>query len=497
MNADVVILGSGFAGSLLAMILARHGLRVVILDRDRHPRFAIGESSTPIADLTLARLAARHDLPEVAPLARWGTWRHAYPEIGCGLKRGFSYFRHVPGELFADTPDHAASLLVAASATDADADTHWLRADVDALLFRQALVRGAIGREGCTITAVEREAAGWRVAWTNERGAAELATSPFLVDATGTGGLLGGALRLGRLDDVLSNRTGAIFTHLAGVASWDAEREEAGDASTTTPFRSDDAAQHHVLRGGWMWMLRFAGDRCSVGIVAADVGFGDVADPDGSWRRRLAPYPSLVRLLAAARPLRPFATIPRLSRLWERASGPGWAFLPTTAGFIDPLHSTGIAHSLQGVARVADMLLAPRFDEAAWLAYGRDVVDEVRWIDRLVATATAAIDDFPLFTMACHLYFVATIACERGVDGLDADVGFLAARDAPLRAALESACADLGRAASDPSMRDATCAAIRDRLEPWDRAGLFNRDARNRFAHTAAPKEAAVTVAGP
>jgi FADH2 O2-dependent halogenase len=296
---------------------------------------------------------------------------------------------------------------------------------------------------------------------------------------------------------VLSNRTGAIFTHLAGVASWDAEREEAGDASTTTPFRSDDAAQHHVLRGGWMWMLRFAGDRCSVGIVAADVGSADVADPDGSWQRRLAPYPSLVRLLAAARPLRRFATIPRLSRLWERASGPGWAFLPTTAGFIDPLHSTGIAHSLQGVARVADMLLAPRFDETAWLAYGRDVVDEVRWIDRLVATATAAIDDFPLFTLACHLYFVATIACERGVAGLDPDVGFLAARDQPLRAALESACADLGRAASDPSMRDATCAAIRDRLEPWDRAGLFNRDARNRFAHTAAPKGAVATVAGP
>jgi hypothetical protein len=124
-------------------------------------------------------------------------------------------------------------------------------------------------------------------------------------------------------------------------------------------------------------------------------------------------------------------------------------------------------------------------------------VDEVRWIDRLVATATAAIDDFPLFTLACHLYFVATIACERGVAGLDSDVGFLAARDQPLRAALESACADLGRAASDPSMRDATCAAIRDRLEPWDRAGLFNRDARNRFAHTAAPKGAVATVAGP
>ena len=202
MTVDVVILGSGFGGSLLAAILARHGRRVVILDRERHPRFAIGESSTPIADLTLARLAARHDLPEIAPLARWGTWRAAYPDVGCGLKRGFSYFRHEPGRVFSDTPDHAASLLVAASATDDEADTHWLRADVDALLFRQALVRGAIGREGCMVTAVEHDATGWAVAWTNGDGATERTTTTWVIDATGSGGL--GCARAGgrqRLDD--------------------------------------------------------------------------------------------------------------------------------------------------------------------------------------------------------------------------------------------------------------------------------------------------------
>lgn len=494
MRVDVVILGSGFGGSLLATILAWHGMRVVILDRERHPRFAIGESSTPIADLTLARLAARHDLPEIAPLARWGTWRASYSDVGCGLKRGFSYFRHKPGEVFADSPDHAASLLVAASATDDEADTHWLRADVDALLFRQALVRGAIGREGCTVTAVEHDATGWAVAWTNEDGTTERTTTTWVIDATGSGGLLGRVLALGRLDHALSNRTGAIFTHVRGAASWDALERAAGNDSTTTPFRSDDAAQHHLIAGAWVWMLRFANDVCSVGIVARDIDATDAADPDGAWRRRLAPYPSLRRMLADARLLRPLAVIPRMSRLWGQASGPGWAFLPTTAGFVDPLHSTGIAHTLQGVVRLAELLLAPRRDDSAWLAYGRDVVDEVRWIDRLVGTATAMIDDFPRFTLACHLYFVATIACERGLAGLDTDRGFLAARDEPLRAALETACDDLASAAADPAKRDSTCAAIRDRLAPWDRAGLFNLHARNRYAHTAATKATAATV---
>lgn len=341
---------------------------------------------------------------------------------------------------------------------------------------------------------MERDATTWAVAWTNDDGRSERTTTTWVIDATGTGGLLGRALGLGRLDDALSNRTGAIFTHVRGVASWDALEREAGNDSTTTPFRSDDAAQHHLIAGAWVWMLRFANDVCSVGIVARDVGASDVPDPDGAWRRRLARYPSLDRMLAKALPLRPLAVIPRMSRLWERASGPGWAFLPTTAGFVDPLHSTGIAHTLQGVVRLAERLLAPRFDDAAWCAYGRDVVDEVRWIDRLVGTATAMIDDFPLFTLACHLYFVATIACERGLAGLDTDTGFLAARDAVLRAVLDEACDDLASAAADPSKRHATCAAIRDRLAPWDRAGLFNPHAGNRYAHTAATKPAAATV---
>ncbi len=53
---DVVILGSGFAGSLLGLLLRKQGLSVLVIDRARHPRFAIGESSTPAADFILESL---------------------------------------------------------------------------------------------------------------------------------------------------------------------------------------------------------------------------------------------------------------------------------------------------------------------------------------------------------------------------------------------------------------------------------------------------------
>ena len=93
---DLAVVGSAFAGSLVAMIARRLGQSVVLIERGRHPRFAIGESSTPLANLLLEELATRYDLPRLLPLTKWGAWQLAYPELGCGLKRGFTFYHHAP-----------------------------------------------------------------------------------------------------------------------------------------------------------------------------------------------------------------------------------------------------------------------------------------------------------------------------------------------------------------------------------------------------------------
>ncbi|MBM3967628.1 MAG: FAD-dependent oxidoreductase, partial [Planctomycetes bacterium] len=138
-----LVVGSGFAGSILAWVLSRAGRDVVVIDRGRHPRFAIGESSTPTADFLLDYIAQRWNLPELAPLAAFGSWQSVYPEIRCGLKRGFTYFGHLPNQPYADTNDRSHSMLVAASASDAWSDTQWYRADVDAFLARCVSNAGA------------------------------------------------------------------------------------------------------------------------------------------------------------------------------------------------------------------------------------------------------------------------------------------------------------------------------------------------------------------
>ena len=104
---DIAVVGAGFAGSILARTLARQGLGVALLEKDRHPRFALGESSTPLANFCLERLAARYELPDLHALAAYGRWCAAYPELRRGLKRGFTFYSHRPGSDFSPGPDNS------------------------------------------------------------------------------------------------------------------------------------------------------------------------------------------------------------------------------------------------------------------------------------------------------------------------------------------------------------------------------------------------------
>src|SRR6266849_4973931 len=97
---DLAIIGSGFGGALTAMVARRLG-------RGTHPRFAIGESTSPLTNLLLEQIARRYDLPRLVPLTEYGKWQRTYPEVGCGLKRGFSFYAHTAGEPFSRREDRA------------------------------------------------------------------------------------------------------------------------------------------------------------------------------------------------------------------------------------------------------------------------------------------------------------------------------------------------------------------------------------------------------
>lgn len=497
---DVLIVGSGFAGSLTAAILAQRGLHVALVDRARHPRFAIGESSTPTANFILRQLAWKHDLREVIPLCKFGPWRRAYPHLMCGLKRGFSYFSHVAGQEFESRLDHANELLVAASANDDVADTQWLRADVDEFCFRLAQSRGCVTFEEVAIRDVEQDqGGGFRVSSDDV-----LWRCRFLIDATGRAAELRLAERFPcRLTDSKSSEllthSRTLYGHFANLPRWEEVlRAKSSTALTDFPFRCDDAALHHILNEGWMWWIRFENNITSVGLVLDEQRFplDPSINPADEWQRVLGRYPSLLTALAAAEFVSPEHRLVRTGRLQRRSAtcvGRNWAMLPHTAGFIDPLFSTGIACALAGVDRLTTSLLhIPDWSgeqfRAALEGYERATWAELAVIDHLVSGAYAAIaaGSFPKFVAQSMAYFAAATSWEHRClqQPATAPLPLLFLADDPR---FVQTVMDLGAAV--PSTSDVEFEQLcRYRLSPFNHVGLFAPAQPNLYGQTAAPE---------
>jgi FADH2 O2-dependent halogenase len=337
------------------MIARRLGLRVVLLERGRHPRFAIGESASPLAGILIEQLADRYDLPRVRPLSAYGTWQRACPEIVCGLKRGFTYFRHETGTVYRPAPDRANQLLVAASPSDELSDTHWLRSDVDQFLVREAMALGVEYLDDVQLDDMD-EGAHVQALRGHRHGAGLHVRARFVVDASGPRGFLSRARGIENAGVEGYPRTQALFSHFVGVARCDAMPDYAADGHP--PYPLDDAALHHVFDGGWMWVLRFGNGVTSAGVAVTDDVAAEVrlADGEPAWHRLLARYPSIAAQFAGSEAIREFTWMPQLAWRARSAAGPGWAMLPSAAAFIDPLFSTGIPLTLLGIERLARWL---------------------------------------------------------------------------------------------------------------------------------------------
>src|SRR5262249_20519602 len=191
---DLAIIGSGFSGSLLAMIARRTGRSVMLLDRGAHPRFAIGESTSPLMNLVIEQLANRYDLPRLKPLTTWGEWQRNYPQVAGGLKRGSTYFKHESGARYRTAPDRSNQLIGSAWLIDEAADTHWLRADVDYFLAQEAIASGADFLDQTELHSIELVNGAGAKLRGERRGQVVNLRARLIVDASGPRGFLSRAL---------------------------------------------------------------------------------------------------------------------------------------------------------------------------------------------------------------------------------------------------------------------------------------------------------------
>lgn len=487
-DCDLAIIGSGFGGTLLATIAQRRGLSVALLERGTHPRFAIGESSTPLADFKLAAIADRFGLDWLRPFSKYGTWKATYPQIGVGLKRGFSFFRHEQGQPFTPRASNDNALMVAASPDNARADTHWFRADFDAMLVERAVQGGVAYLDRLETHALHHDEDGWQLLGT--RADDEVAVqAPFLVDATGDGQALGRALALDPVHpSALQTRSRALFSHFTGALRWqDMLEDEHGESATARhTIPCDAAALHQIIDNGWMWVLRFDNGITSAGFSLDPEARPIRSDesPQAEWDRLLHSYPSLARQFANAQPVQPWVRTGRLQRRLSRAAGADWALLPHAAGFLDAWLSPGIAQTLFAVDRLGRILSehepGPR-RESRLAHYSKSVLGELAWMDEITSACFACFDRFEVLATVSMLYFAAAHYCEERerAGRAEPDAAFLLADDPVYRDIGAAVCLRARSVRSEHASRFA--AEVRGLLGHYNRCGLCDPERCNMY----------------
>ncbi|WP_280488589.1 NAD(P)/FAD-dependent oxidoreductase [Nocardia farcinica] len=393
---DVAILGAGIAGSTLATILARHDLRVLLLDAGVHPRFVVGESTIPHATTTMRILAERYDVPELRALA---TFEGTAEQVArtCGRKQNFGFVYHEQGE--PSDPGKANQVVLSSGYRGAEA--HWFRQDIDAYVFHLAVRYGATARSNTRVTDIAIDTGRGVELGT---AAGETFTAEYLVDATGFRSVLAERFGLREQPTRARTRSRSLFTHMIGVQPFD----DVAPVAYNPPTRWHNGTLHHVFDGGWLWVIPFDNnDRslnplCSVGLtLTGDAVDDDRPAPEQEFRAFLDRFPAVARQFRDAAAVRPWVSTGRLQYSATGTVGERFCLTAQSAGAIDALFSRGLANSFQTVNALAWRIIEAARDKD-WSTARFDGLDAVQQRmfdvhDDLAYCSYVGFRDYPLW----------------------------------------------------------------------------------------------------
>ncbi len=404
---DVLILGSGIAGSTLAAVLARGGARVLMIDAASHPRFAVGESTTPHTSMLLRLIAERYDVPEIKHLA---TFEGVQSKISTssGVKRnfGFLYQRERQRQRYDESHQFPIPKIL-------HTESHLFRQDTDTWMMHVAVARGARIKQNTRIAEIDLADDG--VTLTDERGATY--RGRFLVDASGHRSPLAQKLDLREPPEALRHQARSLFTHMVDVTPYEATLPPTAHGN---PTKWSEGTLHHVFEGGWLWVIPFnnhvrgTNPLVSVGLCLDPRVHPPVdVPPEQEFRSFIDRFPDIRRQFAGAKTVRPWVVAPHLPYSSHTTMGPRWCLTSHAAGFIDPLFSRGLSNSFEIVNALAPRLLdALRDDDFAVERFEyvqRLELGLLRHNDDIVANAYTSFADYDLWDAWFRVWGLAQI----------------------------------------------------------------------------------------
>lgn len=354
---DVLVIGGGPAGSTIAALLAERGKSVVLVDKDQHPRFHIGESLLPFNMPLFDQLGVREAVERIG-MPKFGiefvSPSHPAPsllEFGDGWQQGMDYSFQVR------------------------------RSDFDHVLLKNAAAKGARVVEGCRVAALDFVAGGGATAsGTMADGSPRTWRARFVVDATGRETFLANRLKLKRRNR--RHESAAIYGHFTG-----AER---------LPGKAEGNISIFWFAKGWIWFIPLSDGTTSVGAVCPPAVIkerqGDVTQ---FFRHLIGLCPALAERLAHATLTGPATATGNYSYGTDRMSGDGYILIGDASTFIDPVFSTGVYLAMRsafiGAEAVVACLDQPARAKAALKAFEREVArgrDRFTWFIYRITSPT-------------------------------------------------------------------------------------------------------------
>ena len=358
---DVAILGSGMAGSMLSAVLARNGVKVLLVDAGVHPRFAVGESTIPYTSSLIKIIAERYDVPELHSLENFKAIVDDV-SVMCGKKRNFGFVYHVEG----NPHDPAQINEIVLPNLEQRMETHLFRQDIDTFLFQVAIKYGTETRSATRVTDIEIDP-GEGVLLKTEQG--EELRAKYLVDGSGFRSPVAMKFGLREQPTRARHHSRSLFTHMIGVTPFD---DAAAARDHTQPSAWHDGTLHHVFDGGWLWVIPFdnhdksRNPLCSVGLtlderVHPSTGVPAQEEFDGFLQR----FPEIAEQFRGATTVRPWvATGERMQYSSSSTVGDRYCLTAHAAGFIDALFSRGLSNTAEVVNALASRLIeAARADD--------------------------------------------------------------------------------------------------------------------------------------